>query len=697
MKLTMYRQASKTRPDGTVVYKGEDALPYVDEQLFMVADGMGGAAAMRHQKFNQDMFDKEKIMSVLFQGTYEDYENPTFVKYVIDSFFEFFAVKDCYTENIYNMKKGGYFASRIATAIILHEILYNKEMSAENVLKKLSNVENKIELSKQLKALSNYFSEKMRRELCSIAQNANFVYEAAMEGLALLGTTLCATLYYETENYVDALYLTAGDSRPYVWSCENGLCQLLLDEEGSNGGMTNYIRANEGTDFTIRCNYFRFSKPCVLFNASDGCFDSGKFISQLAFEKLILEQAIGADSMDTLSRSLTEFFLEYGRHDDSSTIAMKLFGFESFEEFKKYAAKRMKRLNEDYFAVMPDLLDADYISEYEQCASTFPDKLASMKSRFEVEKSVVDYCTNYIRSGKYKPYIQAIDAIDAQIKEEKIKVKDAKKLIENIIAQNFSKFKEYTDSRYGMFERITSSKISSAEEKYNERAADYVTIINRYKTDFDETVQTLSGLLGQIFELGVPTSFEDYDEISFQIVESCERSMDELFGFFDGLKLKKLDIVKKLAQQHERYVRKNVELAQKHVEDVVQIRKMILAQTINVDSLNILEADKSEVKNAIEIIAQHSAEIRRLEDETKVDVLKDVVNTYWENNYVDVITQMVQSDDCHIESKLLGEAKALIQELNEQTKGIREKGELQKQLFSKYDEIYSMYVGGIAE
>jgi len=60
MKLTMYRQASKTRPDGTVVYKGEDALPYVDEQLFMVADGMGGAAAMRHQKFNQDMFDKEK-------------------------------------------------------------------------------------------------------------------------------------------------------------------------------------------------------------------------------------------------------------------------------------------------------------------------------------------------------------------------------------------------------------------------------------------------------------------------------------------------------------------------------------------------------------------------------------------------------------------------------------------------------------
>ena len=36
MKLTVYRQSSKTRPDGTVVYKGEDALPYIDEQIFFV-------------------------------------------------------------------------------------------------------------------------------------------------------------------------------------------------------------------------------------------------------------------------------------------------------------------------------------------------------------------------------------------------------------------------------------------------------------------------------------------------------------------------------------------------------------------------------------------------------------------------------------------------------------------------------------
>jgi len=55
MKLTVYRQSSKTRPDGKVVYKGEDALPYIDEQIFFVADGLGGAAAIRHQKIKQEL------------------------------------------------------------------------------------------------------------------------------------------------------------------------------------------------------------------------------------------------------------------------------------------------------------------------------------------------------------------------------------------------------------------------------------------------------------------------------------------------------------------------------------------------------------------------------------------------------------------------------------------------------------------
>lgn len=697
MKLTVYRQSSKTRPDGTVVYKGEDALPYVDEQIFFVADGLGGAAAIRHQKIKSELFDKDKLLSTLFEGVYDNYDDERFVKYVTDSFFELFAVKDCYTDNINNIKKSGYFASRIVTAIVLHELIYNEKCSA----KSLFDIHQKAQMEGNslqfLSELGEYFKKTIKKNIMKIAENANLIYESSYSGLALLGSTVCATIYFEHEDCVEAIYLTAGDSRPYVWNDKDGLCQVLEDQEGEDGGMTNYIRANEDADFDIRCNYFRFKKPCMLFNASDGCFDSGKFISQLAFEKLILEQAISADGMDMLSRSLTEFFLEYGRHDDSSTIAMKLFGFDSFEEFKKYAAKRMEKLNEDYFAVMPDLLDADYISEYEQCASTFPEKLASLKARFEEEKSVADYCTYYVRSGKFQPYISAIENIDTQIKSEKEKIKAEKEHIEGIVAQNFIKFKEYTEKQIGMIERFTSSKIINAEEKYNERATDYISAIKKYKTDFDTTVQTLNGLLERIFEMGVPSSFEDFDEISLQIVESCEQSMEELFDFFAGLKSKKLDIVKKLTQQRKEYIEKNIKLAQKHFEDVIKIRKMILSGAINIDGLNIFETDKIEIKNAIETIKQHTSEIARLEEEAKVDALKNAVNTYWDNNYVDVITCIVKRDDLRIEIRLLEEAKTLIKELNEQTKDVKEKCEKQRELFAKYDEDYSKYIGGVAK
>jgi len=695
MKLTVYRQASKERPDGTVVYKGEDALPYVDNQLFMVADGMGGAAAMRHQKFNQDMFDKEKIMHVLFDGTYEDYEDSTFAKYVIDSFFEFFAVKDCYTDNIYNMKKGGYFASRIVAAIILHEFLYNKELSAEKILNKLSNAENEIELNKLLKGLSDYFSEKMKRDLRSIAHSAIFIYEAAMRGLALLGTTLCATLYYETENYVDALYLTAGDSRPYVWSSKDGLCQLLLDEEGANGGMTNYIRANEDADFTIRCNYFRFNKPCILFNASDGCFDSSKFISQLAFEKLIIDSAIAVDSPDALSEALTTFFIDYGRHDDSSTIAMKFFGFESFDAFKAQCEKRSAVIENDYIAVMPDVLDVDYVAEYEQCANAFPAKITALKEKFESEKGTVTYCTDFVRSGKYAPYVDKIREIDGKIEVQKAKIRAAKGNIENIIAQNFKTFKPYLDYKEGLLERHYTSKIQSVEHKYQECATDYLSAIQKYKRDFDASVQSLNDLLEKIFEIGVPNGFSDFDDISYQIVEECEKKMDDLFEFFAGLKSKKYDIVRKLTQRRNEYIERNKRQAQKHPEAIKVLRQMVETGKIHLDEVQMFADDRRELFGELDSIKSARAEIDRLSSEAKTDALREIAEAYWEGNYMEIISIMVKDPTVEISTTIRDEAVEVLTALEEQTKGVKEKSETQKKLFDKYDETYRMYIGGV--
>ncbi len=364
MELTVYRQSSKVRPDGTTVYKGEDARPLVNDRLLLVADGLGGAAAIRHQNIAPDLFDPETLPDKLFKGVFEDYSDPDFLQYVKDSFFELFAVKDIYTDNVNNIKKSGYFASRIASAILYHEILRDPEMQPEKLFELMEAAAGSEEQKKKTEAaIGEHLAERMLVNLRKIAENCHLSYESSYSGLALLGTTLCATLFKEGEEKVDALYFTAGDSRPYLWTGEEGLSQLLPDEEGEDGGMTNYIKANEDAAFHIRCTFFSFPKPCVLFNASDGCFDSGYFLSQLAFEKLILSLAGESNTPEELGGKLYEFFLDYGRHDDSSTIAMKFFGFPDFDAFRAAAGERLKVLEERFFSKLPELLERDFASE----------------------------------------------------------------------------------------------------------------------------------------------------------------------------------------------------------------------------------------------------------------------------------------------------------------------------------------------
>ncbi len=360
MELTVYRQAFKERPDGTIVYKGEDALPLVNDRLLLVADGLGGAAAIRHQNIRPELFDPALLPKVLFGQQYGGDMPPAFETYIRDSFFELFAVRDCYTDNVNNIKKSGYFASRIVAGIFLHIFLYNDPpFDCPGWIDHLSALPAE-ERRAQLQKAEEHLTSEVVEGLKLVAERAGLTYESAYSGLALLGTTLCLTLYRETEDGVRAVYLTAGDSRPYVWEESKGLRQLLPDEEGPDGGMTNYIRANNTEGIRIRCDFMTFKKPCILFNASDGCFDSKQFLSPMAFEKLLLDTAVISKSEKEMGERLTDFFKEHGRHDDSSTMAMKFFGYDSFESLQESAKKRLEALQEKYLEKMPDLLEYDY-------------------------------------------------------------------------------------------------------------------------------------------------------------------------------------------------------------------------------------------------------------------------------------------------------------------------------------------------
>lgn len=696
MELTVYRQSSKQRPDGTIVYKGEDARPYVDENIFFVADGLGGAAAIRHQRINPDMFDKDKLMNTLFKGIYDDYSDERFVKYVTDSFFELFAVKDCYTDNINNIKKSGYFASRIVTAIVLHEMLYEQNWKPEKIFKYYASLESQQEKGEFLSKVGSYFAKRILEDIRKIAKNANLIYESSYSGLALLGSTLCATIYHETENGVEALYLTAGDSRPYVWTEQEGLCQIIEDQEGKDGGMTNYIKANDDATFDVRCNYMVFKKPCILFNASDGCFDSGYFLSQMAFEKLILEKAVSSKNTEELGESIYTAFLDYGKHDDSSTIAMKMFGYDSFELLQKSASRRLAVINDEYISKMPDLLERDFVAEYEESAAKFSMRLAGLKSKFEEVISVRDYCAEQIKTGKYPLYEARIGEVDKKIKEAKRQIESASSYIRDIVARNYIRFLPLQAHKETWREKRTISKIQSIDEAHQQKSDDFVALIGAYKSEFESTTSRLKFILERIFEIGVPSDFSDYDDISSTVVEECVQSMDSLFDFFSSIKKKKHAAICKLTQLRKEYIKQNLKLAANNKENVHRICNMIISGEIDIEIAHtrILQDDFEELRQ--ELAKIHDAEqlVVSLNKEEKKKVFQDCLNAYWEEKYVDVIEIIVSDPTVLLPELLRSEAATLISEMKSQTDEIKSKAELQSALFAKYDILYGQYMGG---
>lgn len=693
MELTVYRQSSKTRPDGTVVYKGEDALPYVDDSLIMAADGLGGAAAIRHQKIAPELFDADKVVDKLFSGVYNDYNNDTLIKYVTDSFFELFAVKDCYTDNVNNIKKSGYFASRIVTAIVLHDFLTNPVFKPEVFFDALAKEENEEERKKALDRLGAYFAEKIRADLRKIAENANLVYESSYSGMALLGTTLTATYYHELKDCVEAIYITAGDSRPYMWSEKEGLCQLVADEEGPDGGMTNYIKANdddedETDDFTISCKYMRFDKPCVLFNASDGCFDSAYFVGPMAFERLILEQAGTCVSTEELSRKLTDFFAEYGRHDDSSTIAMKFFGYRDFSDFRNAAQKRLSVINSRYISPLPDILENDFISEFEKNAGEAGKRLDAIRMNLSENPAVQAYCARMVHDDVVS---RVLAEGGPELKAAAARAEESAAAVRDVVRSSFAEFLVLAPKDEG-FDVKSAEEIVEIGKGCRVQSESYIKQLEQHKAAVDETSKQLSSIISELSGVGVPKSLEDYEAVAFTELKGCEAAMNSTLGFLDSIRAGRNNVVNTMLQRKEEYQDRNHRLAEKNEKELRRFCDLLIEGRIKTD-----DAAAEKLKGIIEPAMADHAALDKLEGAAVAELSAKASAEYWEANGRKIISDIAAGDTAGLPGMLVDMASAALKATEGSASELEKKAMLQKKLFADYDKLYSRYMRGDEE
>ena len=687
MELTVYRQSSKTRPDGNVVYKGEDARPYVDDSLIMAADGLGGAAAIRHTKIRPEMFDEDKITEVLFDGVIDGCTDEVFRKYVKDSFSELRSVKDIYTDNVNNIKKSGYFASRIVTAIVLHAVRNNERLSPGRLFEEIAEAEKSGKTAELMESVGKWFRGEIKEKLTKAAANANIVYESAYTGLALLGTTLTAAIYRDNKDSVEVMYITAGDSRPYIWSREDGLCQIIADQERSDGGMTNYIRADEGSDFSISCTYHRFGKPCVLFNSSDGCFDSGYFIHPMAFEKTLLEAAGESGSTEEMAKYLTDFFTEYGRHDDSSTIAMKFFGYKDFADFRRAAAERLSFIEKNYLSKLDGLLQHDYAGELEQLRAGKEKRIAAICEELADNEAVRRFCEESVSEYSRKAAKDKLEEASADIKARAEKarhsiLREAQKHITSFVMAD----EKASDDR-----RSAAGSVQAAGENYRSSADSYIRQLRQQSESFSRTAQQLTDMMERVSDAGIPDTLTPFPDDGFEELESCENAIASIFGFLGSLRSGKNQMVHRIVRDRSEYDAGNRRYSEQFPGDAERITDALVSGDISLDKSAMDDDERQILETMLEIVRSQEEELSGLEESLVKEAVEKYSAEYWKNNSADIVKK-ISGGDTSFPEDMTRAVKEALSAAEDEAGELPDKAELQSQLFGEYDEGYEKYM-----
>ena len=701
MNLKFYRQGEVTLKSGLTIYTGEDALPYVDDRLLIVADGLGGTGAIRHSAIVEEMFDRETVSRALFGDVYEGLDDETFTDYVKDSFKELYLLKGSYTSNIYALKKSSYFGSRILASVLLYHARHDEKFDTDKIFETLALADGSAR-EEYLSALAEDVKNIIKTDMAKIAENANLICETDVKTrkFKLLATTMCATLFKENEDSVDALYFMVGDSRPYVWSETDGLCQVIDDNDGSDGGMDGCVSLSE--DFKVVCKCFNFKKPCVLFNASDGCFDSGLFLSPMAFEKLLIDGICASESVEAAESAFIADFDTYGTHDDSSTLAMRVFGFDSFESFREACGRRSAAISADYLDKMEDLLKISYVDGFNKAEAALLSSMSALKKNIILDTGVREYCAECIKGDRYPDKFTASERIarsysertalaDSEIAAKGEELSILEGTIKDIIADNFVKLIECMDIPEGELDEVAINSINSVEEKYERAREEYRNGIKGCRDEFDGIKTEVTALLDAIAEMESPDAMTEAVIAFFSGAKRYKRVMKELIDLFEDIRTKKYRHMASIRDHRNTYLAKNRRLAKEYPEAVDAFCADIISGRKDLSEMECLGEKVSTVKEAAERAAALKSEIEVLAVEEKGKALTSAVDEMLALG-MNVIYPLLYESEIIADGELRASVRAAYESYTASVSEIKDQLDKQTALFDAYDVNYKKYM-----
>lgn len=337
---------------------GDDAVPYLGEHLLSVADAMGGSAFRPVRSINPAALGRETAFDTVTKNCLSPAGEACREQF--NQNFEYlFSMGE---EYLNHPRKSSYFGARL-TNIFLRDYLEQKLPGEELAayMHQLHDLDEQ-ERTDALSTLEREVEEALRTRLIQAVHNSGMDALLAEEAAFSLGTTYTGMLCVEDADCVHAIAIQAGDSLAMALVPEKDdedrdmLCFRMLlpaQEEAAGGATTNRISVNNS--FYLRCGYFCLPKPCALMVMSDGCFDLCS--SMVRFERFMMDRlsAPEAQEMADMSKVLYDVYAMDVCNDDSSSMAMRAFGYDEFKTLKAQAYFRQEWLDRHYGEVLGDV------------------------------------------------------------------------------------------------------------------------------------------------------------------------------------------------------------------------------------------------------------------------------------------------------------------------------------------------------
>lgn len=381
-----------------------------------------------------------------------------------------------------------YYGSRLLSQICSEYYKENYDVIFEN----MKNKEALSRIVDELKAT-------IKKQLDEFVDEHKLVKTIKGKSIKLLPSTLSSMLFNVNDDSVDVVVISAGDTRAFVLTPQNGLQQLSkddVDDDVDAFEKATIVNNNicQDRDFTLNFRCYTLKMPCILFVCSDGCYDyffspmEVEYLFDAAFNAWFSTESVKSGAF---GEKLGDFIANRSKLQDDCSMAGAVIGCQDDAALRQELKVRAREIETKYIIPFDSIdkeskkIDGKYDSELKELKQQIiscdrqinTDLLTRVKkliNKYLFDKPMGDSekdVLNFILSDEgFKDFLKRLSDEEEKRIETKKKKQDEKDAIYDQLRDEFSKV--YT--LMNQSKKICSSKCKSSwlydpvDDLYNE-------------------------------------------------------------------------------------------------------------------------------------------------------------------------------------------------------------------------------------